>query len=129
MSDSPGKRMADRSKTLAGRHLMVVEDEYFLADDLASKFRAEGALIVGPVASVDDALGLLNGDERIDCAVLDINLQGEQVFPIADLLAERAVPFVFTTGYDASAIPERFAAISRCEKPVDAAKVVKALLG
>ncbi|PAX07975.1 response regulator [Sphingomonas lenta] len=121
--------MTDQPDTLAGRHLLVVEDEYLLADDLASKFRAQGASVVGPAANVEDALALLDGSEPVDCAVLDINLQGEKAFPIADLLMERDVPFVFATGYDASAIPERFDGVQRFEKPVEAAGIVRALLG
>lgn len=115
--------------SLSGRRLLVVEDEYFLADDLAAKFRAQGASVLGPVASVDDALDLLQGSAALDGAVLDLNLQGEQAYAVADLLAERNVPFVFATGYDASAIPARFAGVKRCEKPVDAAGLVRALLG
>lgn len=114
---------------LTGRNLLVVEDEYFLADDLAAKFRARGASVVGPAASVDEALELLDGGAAVDGAVLDLNLQGEKAFPIADLLLARNVPFVFATGYDASAIPERFAGVKRCEKPVDAGKLARALLG
>lgn len=115
--------------SLAGRHLLVVEDEYLLADDLAARFRAHGASVVGPAASVDDALDLLGGDAPVDGAVLDVNLQGEKAFPVADLLVERNVPFVFATGYDGSAIPSRFAGVTLCEKPVDAAKLMVALLG
>lgn len=121
--------MRDLASKLTGRRLLVVEDEYFLADDLASRFRAQGASVVGPVASVDDALDLLDGGEAVDCAVLDLNLQGEKAFPIADLLLAREVPFVFATGYDASAIPDRFAGVKRCEKPVEADKIAEALLG
>lgn len=121
--------MSSETNDLSGRHLLVVEDEYFLADDLASRFRTWGAEVVGPAASVEDARALLDGGRPVDGAVLDINLQGDKVFPIADLLAERDVPFVFTTGYDASAIPERFGHVPRCEKPVDASLVVAALLG
>lgn len=120
--------MGDRAGMLAGRHLLVVEDEYFLADDLTSRFREQGAVVVGPAANLGDALELLEGGEPIDCAVLDLNLQGEKAFPIADALMKRDVPFVFATGYDASAIPARFAGVKRCEKPVDAIEIARALL-
>lgn len=114
--------------SLAGRHLLVVEDEYLLADDLAATVRARGASVVGPAASLEDAMALLDGGEAVDGAVLDINLQGEKAYGVADLLVTRGVPFVFATGYDASAIPERFAAVARCEKPVDAAQLIRALV-
>lgn len=117
------------TNNLAGRRLLVVEDEYFLAADLAARFRAEGASVIGPAASVEDAMNLIEAGGPIDCAVLDLNLQGEQAFPVADRLLERSVPFIFTTGYDRSAIPARFSGITHCEKPVDAVSVVQALLG
>lgn len=122
-------RFMNQGNSLAGRNFLVVEDEYLLADDIASRFRSEGAEVVGPAASVDDALDLLDAGAAVDGAVLDLNLQGEKAFPVADLLVQRNVPFVFATGYDSSAIPERFAGVTRCEKPVDPATVIRALLG
>lgn len=121
--------MMTQGRTLSGRNVLVVEDEYFLADDLAMSFRAQGASVVGPAASIDDALDLLDGGARVDGAILDVSLQGEKAFPVADLLLERNVPFVFSTGYDRSAIPARFAGVTLCEKPVDAAELARALLG
>lgn len=59
--------------------------------------------------------------------MLDINLQGELVFPVADGLVARGVPFVFATGYDAAVIPQRFSRMTRCEKPVDVSVIVNAL--
>lgn len=114
---------------LAGRRLLVVEDEFYLAEALAGDLAALGATVVGPVPSVDDALDLIEDTDRIDGAVLDLNLQGEYAYPVADALTERGVPFVFTTGYDASAIPGRYAAVARCEKPVDPGRVARALFG
>ena len=90
---------------------------------------ARGATIIGPVPSVDAALDLIEDTDRIDGAVLDLNLQGEHAYPLADALMRQGVPFVFTTGYDASAIPSRYAAVARCEKPVDLERVAQALFG
>jgi hypothetical protein len=59
--------------------------------------------------------------------VLDVNLAGEQVFPVAAALLERAIPFLFTTGYDAEALPADYAKLPRCRKPVDAATLLKTL--
>ena len=87
-----------------------------------------GAEVIGPAGSVKDALGLVekNG-ERIDGAVLDVNLRNEPVYPVADALAAQGLPFVFTTGYDTLAIPEAYAGVPRCEKPVDIAQLVRLL--
>lgn len=105
---------------LAARRVLVVEDEYFLAQDLTAALSQNGATILGPVASVADALALVSSSDTIDFAVLDVNLRGELSFPIADLLIERAIPFIFVTGYDGISIPDRFDSAPRREKPLDA---------
>ena len=112
---------------LAGSRVLLVEDEYFIADDLIRAFESNGAQIVGPVATVDDALELIEKTDRLDGAVLDVNLHGEMAYPVADVLLARGVRFVFATGYDRASVPERYAHICRCEKPIDAGKVVHAL--
>ena len=93
---------------MAGQRILLVEDEYFIVDDMVRTFKACGAEVVGPVASVDGALDLIAATERLDGAVLDVNLQGEMAYPVADALVARGVPFVFATGYDeASTAPLR----------------------
>jgi PAS domain S-box-containing protein len=114
---------------LAGRRLLLVEDEWLIAGDLARASGAAGAEVLGPVPSVGDALVLVGTAGRIDAAVLDVNLRGEMIFPVADALADRGVPFVFSTGYDASFIPARYAGVIRCEKPSDPARIARALFG
>ena len=113
---------------LRGRHLLVVEDEYMIAMDIAHTLEELGAEVVGPAGSVADALLLVQDeDSRIDAAVLDINLRDERVFPVAEALIARGVPFVFATGYDASVIPSAYAAAPRCEKPVNKTSLVRIL--
>lgn len=107
--------------------ILVVEDEYLLADDLCSELARSDAVIIGPAATVGQGIALIQETERLNGAVLDVNLRGEPVFPLADELTARNVPFVFTTGYDASAIPERFQHVTRCEKPLHMSQVVKAI--
>jgi CheY-like chemotaxis protein len=114
---------------LAGRRLLVVEDEYFLAEDMTKALSARGAEVLGPVGNVDAALALIREAGRIDGAVLDINLRGEMAYPVADLLLARGIPFVFVTGYDQEAIPPPYAAVRRCEKPVPLSRLLQALLG
>lgn len=117
--------MADR--TLCGCKILVVEDEYLLADELQTELEEEGVVVLGPFARVADATALIEGGAHIDGAILDANLGGEMAFPAADLLVERAVPFIFTTGYDASVIPIRFSRVERCEKPVSIEQVTAAI--
>jgi ActR/RegA family two-component response regulator len=107
-------------EALRGRRLLIVEDDYFIAADLARSLEKLGLQIIGPVGSVRDALDLVAAEgEALDGAVLDIHLGDERAFPIADALTGLCVPFVFVTGYDAVAIPEPYASRPRCEKPVD----------
>ena len=112
--------------SLASRRVLVVEDEFFLADDVAEALRALGAEVVGPVPTGAMALALLDG-ERVDAAVLDINLRGETIFPLADVLRARGVPFVFATGYDESATPPAYRDVPRWEKPFNPQDLVRAL--
>ncbi|WP_134681775.1 response regulator [Paracoccus ravus] len=109
--------MTDR--TLNQCRILVVEDEYLLAAELCHELAEASAVILGPVGSLAGAIDLIHAEERIDGAVLDINLRGEMVFPAADLLTQRDVPMLFTTGYDPSIIPPRFAHVVCCGKPAD----------
>jgi len=118
--------MADRS--IAGRRILVVEDEYLLADDLAQELRDAGAEVLGPVATVGDAQTIIGSGEQVDAAVLDVNLRGEMVFPLADELTARRVPFAFITGYDSTTLPPRFADTPRFAKPINVA-LIKTLIG
>ncbi len=104
--------------TLSGKRVLVVEDEYYLADDLVRALRARGADVVGPVPGLARAVYAARS-EAIDFAVIDLNLKGDHGFPVADALADRQVPFVFATGYDETVIPDRHRDVKRWEKPFD----------
>jgi DNA-binding LytR/AlgR family response regulator len=110
--------------SLWGRAVLIVEDEFYLADDLASALAAIGARVLGPFARVEEARRLVEGGQAIDLAILDIDLFGDRVFPVADLLRARNAPFLFATGYDRDIIPERFSDVPRLEKPFKAATVI-----
>ncbi len=117
----------DNSATLGGRRLLVVEDDYLVATDLVDELADHGAEVLGPAGSVDEALDLLAAESQIDAAVLDINLTNEKVYPVAEALRARGIPFVFTTGYDAWLVPEAFAAVLRFEKPVDIRALIQSI--
>ena len=114
---------------LARCRVLVVEDEYFLADDMACALRSMGAEVIGPLPTPDAVQALLQSGARIDSAVLDINLHGETVYPVADALTERGVPFVFATGYDQGAVPAVYQAVPRWEKPFDPRDLARSLPG
>ncbi len=118
----------DAARSLTDCHVLVVEDDYFIMDELRQSFERSGATVLGPVGSIDEALALAETASRIDAAVLDINLHGEMAFPVADALRGRGIPIVFTTGYGAATIPERFADAPHCEKPVEPEMIVRLIL-
>jgi two-component SAPR family response regulator len=102
--------------SLKNSRVLVVEDQYLIADDLSRALREFGAQIVGPVSSSEAARAEM-AQSQVDVAFLDINLNDEVVFPLADELERRGIPFIFATGHDAAIIPERFKSKLRLEKP------------
>jgi CheY-like chemotaxis protein len=104
---------------MASLHVMIVEDEPLIAMALEMLVQDEdGGVVVGPFAAVSPALQGLEGSPRIDVAMLDCNLGREAVWPVADALAARGVPFAFTSGQGAKDIPHRFASVEVLVKPV-----------
>jgi len=112
---------------LSGQRVLVVEDEFLIASYLVDWLRECGAVVVGPAARLGEALLLAKTKPPLDCALLDIDLQGDMAFPVADALAERGVPFVFLTGYRQDVIPARYANVPRYEKPFDHAALMQYL--
>lgn len=117
--------MVERS--LDNCRILVVEDEYMLADELRAELSEANAVVLGPVGTVEDALELIRSEPHIDGAIIDVNLRGENAYPVAEKLMERNVSFVFATGYDASVIPNRFTDVVRCEKPINIRKVARTI--
>ena len=111
----------------AGRRVLVVEDEYLLAKRIAGEFAKLGIETIGPANTVERALDLVEHGGHLDGAVLDIRLRDDMVFPVAEALRARGVPFVFATGYDQLAIPNRYSDVAHQHKPLDAAQVLRAL--
>jgi CheY-like chemotaxis protein len=105
-------------RSLRDKNVLIVEDEYLIAIDLGSTLREQGANVIGPAASVDEALELI-AHNHIDCAVLDINLQGELVYAVADSLRNAGIPYIFATGYDDSGILPGYEDIPCVTKPFD----------
>lgn len=112
---------------LRGRRVLVVEDDYLIASDIKAELESAGAEVLGPVSDLAGAMELLAAAP--DVAILDINLGGEMVFPLADQLRERQIPFVFATGYECCSIPARYSGHLCLEKPLATRDVVRALAG
>ncbi|WP_196941925.1 response regulator [Pseudooceanicola algae] len=110
-----------------GRTILIVEDDYLVALDMAEGLTEAGAVVCGPVATVEDAIREIESRAHLDAALLDVNIRGSYVYPVADVLRQRQVPFLFLTGYDAASIDPSYAEIPRCEKPIDFASISNAL--
>ena len=100
--------------------ILLAEDEFLVGLVLEEDLRGAGYGVVGPYTTVASALEA-SRRERIDLAVLDVNLAGEMIYPLADELRSRGVPFIFMSGYSEKDIPERFRATPRFDKPYDLA--------
>jgi CheY-like chemotaxis protein len=107
----------DDQEQLLGPRVLLVEDEALVAMMMQEFLIGLGCAVVGPFTATAAALAAAR-DESVDFAVLDINLGGELVYPVADVLAWRGVPFVFVTGYDVDSIDERFKYVTTLQKPI-----------
>lgn len=114
----------DQRLDLHGVRVLLVEDEFYIADDLQRLLESAGAIIIGPFSTVERATAAID-DGGIDCAVIDLDLHGESAVPIAERLADNGTPFVIATGYGSPAVPEQLQAAPRIEKPFDAAAMTK----
>jgi len=104
---------------LAGRRILIAEDESFIAFELAAMLEQLGCLVVGPVSRVEEVLPhAVEG--RCDGALLDVNLRGQLIFEIMPGLQALRLPLIITSGYqDISFFPEKFRTLPRIGKPVD----------
>ena len=118
---------AEPQLIMSGDRVMVVEDEALVAMVLGDSLMELGYCVVGPFSRVGDAMTAVDNEE-MDAAILDINLGGELIYPVAHLLAERGVPFMFVTGYGAESIDSRFARVPVLQKPVDRPTLARTLM-
>jgi hypothetical protein len=117
--------MDERLSTLTGMRILIVEDEFLLADDLVRHFEGVGSVVLGPVGDVAGARRFVT---EADAAILDVNLKDGTVFPLADELYLRGVPFVFYSGADGGQVPERFRFVGTLPKPVGWRNVAEMLV-
>lgn len=114
---------ADAGGSMEGKDngglILIVEDEVLVAMELSDGLQQLGWEVLGPAASTDEALTLLAKGRQPDAAILDINLAGKLVFPLADLLRARGIPFVFCTGYEEVGEDDRYRDAPVVRKPVN----------
>ncbi len=111
---------------LSDTAVLVVEDEYYLAIELAEQIERSGGSVIGPYATAEEGTASLE-DELPACALIDINTGDGPSFALADALVQKGIPFVFMTGYDAEVIPARFSQFACVQKPSDSHTAMQAL--
>jgi len=116
--------MTDRA--LSGYRIVILEDDYYQAQDCRQLLEAAGAKVIAISATIPDLPALLE-EGRIDAVLIDINLGHGLSFDFARALKAQAIPFVFLTGYDAAMLPDDLAGSGYLTKPADAARIMAAL--
>ncbi|MFQ5352051.1 MAG: response regulator [Candidatus Binatia bacterium] len=119
---------ADHSvDTMTGPSVIIVEDNFLVADSLRWLLENDGYKVVGLAGSLERAAALID-EVAFDLAVLDVDLHGNNVAPVARRLVERSKPFMFLTGYaDVGDMSTEFADVPRLEKPADPARILAVL--
>jgi CheY-like chemotaxis protein len=121
-------KKSDQRRLFSGKHILIVEDEYFLADETRRKLEDLGAIVIGPTSSARRAFELLD-QEHIDAAILDVSLGDQPLLALADGLDARDINFVFATRYDPTLIPVKYKGFVLCEKPSSLEQIALALFG
>jgi DNA-binding response OmpR family regulator len=110
--------------SLEGVRVLLVEDEYLVASLMEEVLETAGCIVTGPIPRLAQAVDAAD-HERCDAAVLDVNLAGERIYPVADILSRRKIPFVFVTGY--GVLPGEYANRPRLCKPFKMADLLDTL--
>ena len=113
---------------LRGRRVLVIEDESLVAMLLETILEDLGCEVVGPEANIDDGLAAAQAADGLDAALLDVNVAGREVFPVAEALMARSIPFVFSTGYGESGLPPHWRGRPTIQKPFTEAAIRDALI-
>lgn len=116
------------SEPLSGQRILIVEDESLVAMLLETILEDMGCTPVGPAANIDEGLKLATEESPLHAALLDVNVAGRQVFPVAEALKARGVPFVFSTGYGEGGLPDEWRGQRTIQKPFTEAAVRDALM-
>ncbi len=120
--------MTGERQGLKGLRILVVEDVFLMAEVISDQLAECGCTVIGPVAHLAEAEALAR-EAPLDGALLDVNLAGEASFPLAAILRQRHVPYVFLTGYDSpAAFPEEYRDAPRLGKPFRYQELVDAMV-
>jgi CheY-like chemotaxis protein len=111
-----------------GRRILVVEDDWLIVADLVQGLEASGAHVIGPIPTLQQALKKLDEMPNMSGAILDVNLHGQMVFPLAAELRRRHIPFLFATAYDSAGFPEEYRDVPLVQKGAGVEEVAALLL-
>jgi len=120
VSDHPAQDM------LRAAPVLVAEDEFIIALALGEMLEDHGVVVVGPAGRLERAVTMAETAE-ISLALLDVNLRGKPIFPVAEILAARGIPFIFMTGYARADLPPRFADTPMLFKPFNYSTLVRVM--
>jgi CheY-like chemotaxis protein len=119
--------MTGEGKTaVAGKRVLVVEDELMIRMLLEGMLTDIGHTVAAEAGGIDEAVAIAKKAD-FDVAVLDVNLNGQPVTPVVEILVERGVPFVFASGYGQRGVPEAYRAIPTLQKPFQADALARAI--
>lgn len=113
---------------LIGRRILLVEDELLISCLLEDMLEDLGCTLVGPASRIDQALRLVAG-EAIDAVILDVSLDQQLSYPVADALVARGIPFLFSTGYDRDRLRDGYRSFAMLQKPFHPSELAKVLTG
>ncbi len=114
--------------TTAMPRVLVVEDEYLIRMLLEDMLADLGYAVSEAVGTIAEARKFAAGD-AFDVAILDVNLDGEEIYPVADILAQRGLPFVFVTGYGEGSLPAKYSSRPALQKPFQTEQLKATLAG
>jgi CheY-like chemotaxis protein len=118
--------MAADVETVAGKRILVVEDELMIRMLLQDMLEDLGCTVAGEAARIDEAEELARQAD-FDVAILDVNLNGQPISPVVEILIDRGLPFVFATGYGQRGVPEAYRKTPTLQKPFQAEALAKAI--
>ena len=118
--------MTGEGKTIAGKRVLVVEDELMIRMLLAGMLTDLGHTVTAEAGGLDEAVVIAKKGD-FDVAVLDVNLNGQPVTPVVEILVERGVPFIFASGYGHRGLPEAYRTIPTLQKPFQADALAQAI--
>jgi CheY-like chemotaxis protein len=116
------------TKSLLGSRILVIEDDFLIAEVVLELLSEAGAHALGPIGTVEDGLSFIaEHAHSLDHVILDLDLHGRKSYPIARMLAGLKLPFIFVSGYSPDTVESPFRGFPHCEKPIRSAALLKML--